>query len=356
MPFIDEAKFFVKAGDGGNGCLSFRREKFVPKGGPDGGDGGNGGDLIIEASSRLTSLLDFRYRSHFKAERGGNGRGKKQHGRNGRDFILKVPKGSLVRDAESGEFLADLVNDGDRIRAARGGRGGRGNCHFATSWNRAPRKAEAGRPGEEFWLKIELKLIADVGLIGLPNAGKSTLLSKLSAANPKVASYPFTTLDPQLGVLTLPDDFSTPQPPTCILADIPGLIEGAHQGAGLGHKFLRHVERTRVLLHVINASGPERQPIDDYQVLENELRCYNESLLQRTRLVVLNKVDLVHEPARLIELAEHFDRMGLAAVPVSALTGQGLETLKEALGAALAADAATAQENDDREMNGEEKS
>lgn len=336
MAFIDEAKFFVKAGDGGNGCISFRREKFVPKGGPDGGDGGNGGDLIIEATSRLSSLIDFRYKSHFKAERGGQGRGKDMHGRNGKDFVLQVPRGSLIKDAESGALIADMVEDGARIVVARGGRGGHGNVHFASGRNRAPRIAQDGEPGQEFWLKIELKLIADVGLVGLPNAGKSTLLSVLSAANPKIASYPFTTLEPQLGVLHLPDDYTADKRPSCIIADIPGLIEGAHHGVGLGHTFLRHVERTTVLLHVIDCSQEDDQPMANYQILENELRSYNPELLERSRMVVLTKTDLVADPERVEAIAGDFARIGLKAIAVSGVEKTGLVELKQAIADALA--------------------
>lgn len=329
MAFIDEAKFFVKAGDGGNGCVSFRREKFVPKGGPDGGDGGNGGSVIIEASGRLSSLLDFKYRSHFLADNGGNGQGKRMHGKNGADCILRVPPGSLIKDVDSGEVLAELMADGDRFVAARGGQGGRGNVHFATSQNRAPRIATKGKPGEECWYRIELKLLADVGLIGLPNAGKSTLLTRLSAATPKVADYPFTTLTPQLGVLHFPAQ------PSCVVADIPGLIEGAHEGAGLGHKFLKHVERTRILLHVVDGSAPDDEPWQQYQTLENELARYNEELLGRHRLVLLNKIDQIADRARLAELAARFAKEEVRTVAISALTGEGIEELKETIGQLL---------------------
>lgn len=325
MAFIDEAKFFVKAGDGGNGCVSFRREKFVPKGGPDGGDGGNGGSVIIEASGRLSSLLDFKYRSHFLADNGGHGQGKRMHGRNGGDCILPVPPGSLIKDVETGEVLAELMADGDRFVAARGGMGGRGNVHFASSQNRAPRIATKGKPGEERWYRIELKLLADVGLIGLPNAGKSTLLSKLSAATPKVADYPFTTIAPQLGVLHFP------QQPPCVVADIPGLIEGAHEGAGLGHKFLKHVERTRILLHVIDGSAPDDEPWQQYQTLEHELAQYNEALLGRHRLVLLNKIDQVADRQVLAKLAKRFAKEGMRTVAISALTGEGIDELKETI-------------------------
>ncbi len=325
MAFIDEAKFFVKGGDGGRGCVSFRREKHVPKGGPDGGDGGDGGDVIIEASRRLSTLIDFRFRSHFKAERGFHGQGKNKHGRNGKNYILRVPVGSIIKDPETGEVLADLVEDHDQYIAANGGRGGLGNSHFATAGNRTPRYAGDSKPGEERWLRIELKLIADVGLIGLPNAGKSTLLSKLSAANPKVASYPFTTLEPQLGVL----QFKNHRP--CIIADIPGLIEGAHQGAGLGHKFLRHVERTKLLLHVIDASGENDQPVSDYRILANELNRYKEELLDRQKLVVLNKSDLITNEGRITKLKNIFSTEGLQTIVISALKSEGLDDLKEHL-------------------------
>lgn len=345
MSFIDEAKFLVRAGSGGNGCASFRREKYVPRGGPDGGDGGRGGDVIIVASSRLDSLLDFKYRSHFLAEKGTHGRGKKMHGRNGADFVVSVPVGSVIRDAESGELLADLVTEGQQVLIARGGQGGRGNVHFASATNRAPRTATKGKPGEERWLRIELKLLADVGLIGLPNAGKSTLLSKLTAATPKVADYPFTTLSPQLGVLMLPG------PRSITLADIPGLIEDAHQGAGLGHTFLRHVERTRLLLHVIDAAPADGDPLAQYHLLERELSLYREDLSQRPRLVVLNKIDLLPvaaeqekggaegagdaegegERVTLATLRQRFAAADIPVLTVSALTGHGLAELISAI-------------------------
>ncbi|MFZ5799271.1 MAG: GTPase ObgE [Desulforudis sp.] len=320
MAFIDEAKFYVKGGDGGNGCVSFRREKYVPKGGPNGGDGGDGGSVWLEADPRKTSLIDFRFSSHFKADRGQNGGGKDMHGRGGKDCIVQVPLGSVIRDGETGEVLVDLTEPGTRFLAAEGGRGGLGNSRFATSTNRAPRKATPGTPGQERWLKIELKLLADVGLIGLPNAGKSTLLSKLSAANPKVASYPFTTLEPQLGVL----EFKFRDP--CIIADIPGLIEGAHEGVGLGHRFLRHIERTSILLHVIDSSSEGDQPLADYRVLKNELAAYNEELLLRRYVILLNKIDLI-DSDRLSELTGLFAGEGLRISAISAETGQGIDQL-----------------------------
>ncbi|MDH3346687.1 MAG: GTPase ObgE [Desulfobulbaceae bacterium] len=324
MAFVDEAKFFIKAGDGGNGCLSFRREKYIPKGGPDGGDGGRGGSVYLEADRNKMSLIDFRYRSHFLAERGKNGQGKDMHGRKGKDCIVKVPLGSIIKDAETDEVLADLTEPEEKFIAGEGGNGGKGNARFATSINRAPRKTTPGWPGEERWLKIELKLLADVGLIGLPNAGKSTLLSKLSAANPKVASYPFTTLEPQLGVL----QFKWRNP--CIIADIPGLIEGAHTGIGLGHQFLRHVERTSILMHVIDVGSEEEGPLNDFMILEQELAAYNPELLERKRLIVFNKMDLI-EDDRQEELRVLFKNKDLAIFFISAELEEGIDELKEFL-------------------------
>jgi len=326
MAFIDEAKFFVKGGDGGRGCVSFRREKYVPKGGPDGGDGGDGGFVIIEATHRLLSLLDFRYSSHFHAKSGGHGQGKKMHGRKGDDKIVFVPLGSIIKDAENDHVLADLICEGDRFVAAAGGEGGGGNVHYASGANRAPRRAGPGTPGEERWLKIELKLLADVGLIGLPNAGKSTLLSKLSAANPKVAAYPFTTLEPKLGILQL--EFQKP----CIIADIPGIIEGAHEGAGLGHKFLRHIERTKILLHVLDAGNSYADPFEDYKTLENELSLYKDELLHKQRVIVLNKIDLLNDDSTIDQLMAKLHKLGHDVLPVSALEGVGLDALKKKIG------------------------
>jgi len=329
MGFVDEAKFFVKAGDGGNGCVSFRREKFVPKGGPNGGDGGKGGDVLLMADRNLRSLIDFRYKSHFRAEPGVGGQGSDKHGRGGKDCVVRVPMGSLIKDAATGAILVDLTEHGQTFCAAEGGRGGLGNGRFATSTNRAPRRATPGQPGEERWLSIELKLLADVGLIGLPNAGKSTLLSKLSAANPKIAPYPFTTLAPQLGVLALADT----EP--CILADIPGLIEGAHQGVGLGHQFLRHVERTSILLHLIDVSGEGDRPYEDYLTLARELAAYKQELLNRRHVIVLNKIDLV-DAQRLSQVREQFAGLNLPLRAISAAEEEGLESLRELLNNELA--------------------
>ena len=325
MAFIDEAKFFVKGGDGGNGCVSFRREKFVPKGGPDGGDGGDGGDVVIKASGRLASLIDFQYQSHFAAERGQHGMGRKKHGRNGAECIVNVPVGSLISDAETDEILADLVEEGQSIIAAKGGAGGRGNSHFASSTNRAPRIAGRGKQGEERWLRVELKLLADVGLVGLPNAGKSTLLASLSAARPKIAAYPFTTLEPHLGVL----QYGNHRP--FIIADIPGLIEGAHKGAGLGHKFLKHIERTRVILHILDASGNIDEVFNDYQTIEHELNRYKKVLLDRRMLILLNKTDLVEDRSRLQKIVDIFQGKNISVLAISALTGSGIDALKKNL-------------------------
>lgn len=330
MAFVDEARFYVKAGDGGNGCVSFRREKYIPKGGPDGGDGGRGGSVHLEASSRLTSLLDFKYRSHFKGENGRSGQGSCRHGRKGEDRVVLVPLGSIIKDAETGEVLADLVRDGEQFTAAHGGKGGNGNVHYASSQNRAPRQAGKGQPGEERWLRIELKIMADIGLVGLPNAGKSTLLSRLSAANPKVAAYPFTTLEPQLGVLHFPERAP------CVIADIPGLIEGAHDGVGLGHKFLRHIERTRVLLIVVDGSGGDgSDALTSYRTLASELQQYSLELADRHQLILLNKIDLL-DPEEVAAQSEQLRReSGREVLAASALVGQGLAELIARLGEIL---------------------
>ena len=320
MAFIDEARFFVKAGDGGNGCVSFRREKYVPKGGPNGGDGGKGGDVIIIAKNSLQSLIDFRYRSHFKAERGAHGKGKDMHGRGGKNCIVHVPVGSILKDSDSGTVLVDLATDGETFLAAQGGDGGMGNPHFSSGTNRTPRIATNGKIGDEQWLKIELKLIADVGLVGLPNADKSTLLSQLSAANPKVAAYPFTTLEPQLGVL----NFRYNDP--CIIADIPGLVKGAHNGVGLGHKFLRHIERTSIILHVIDAADENVE--ENYSIIANELLSYKEELADRTQILVLNKIDLI-DASLLKKLEEIFKAYGRDVLSISGQEGLGIEHLKE---------------------------
>jgi len=322
MAFVDEAKFFVKAGDGGNGCVSFRREKFVPKGGPNGGDGGRGGDVIIRAKKGLHSLIDFRYRSHFRAERGEHGQGKEMHGRKGKDLLIEVPVGSVIRRADGGEILGDLTEDGSQVVAAAGGEGGLGNPHFVGGANRTPRVATPGKLGEELWLTIELKLLADVGLVGLPNAGKSTLLSKLSAAQPKIAAYPFTTLKPQLGVM----QYRHFEP--CIVADIPGLVAGAHAGVGLGHTFVRHIERTRILLHVLDIADDNARA--NYDIISNELALYKEELAHRTQILVLNKTDLL-TPAEMTRMKDEFAGICPHVVLISAELEEGIDELKEVL-------------------------
>lgn len=329
--FVDTAKIWVKAGDGGRGCISFRREKYVPRGGPDGGDGGDGGSLYIEAVGSLKTLIDQRWRQHYKAQRGEHGKGKGQHGRSGADLVIKVPLGTVVKDAPTGEVLADLTHEGERVLVAKGGRGGRGNARFATPTNRAPRYAEEGEKGEEKVLLLELKLLADVGLMGLPNAGKSSLLAKLTKARPKIASYPFTTLYPHLGLVEAGPFRSF------VLADLPGLIEGASQGAGLGIQFLRHVERTNLLVHVIDVSEfAGMDPIEAYWVIEEELKAYDPALLDRPCAVAANKIDLPHEKF-LHRLKRFCAERHLPLFPVSALTGEGLRPLVDHLASALAA-------------------
>ncbi|MCG6929526.1 MAG: GTPase ObgE [Desulfofustis sp.] len=319
MAFVDCARFYVKGGDGGNGCVSFRREKYVPKGGPNGGDGGAGGGVIVRATDRLQSLIDFKFRSHFKAERGGHGQGKDRHGANGADLVIEVPTGSVIMDDESGDVLVDLSEDGQQYLAAVGGKGGLGNSHFASGSNRTPRFATDGRPGEERWLRIELKLLADIGLVGLPNAGKSSLLSQLSAAHPKIGDYPFTTLEPQLGVLK--EKFSDGY----IIADIPGLIENAHKGVGLGHAFLKHIERTSIVLHVVDMSEDGHR--HNYEILENELVKYKQDLKDRVKIVVLNKSDLV-DSEMVSEIQEDYRKGSIEVAAVSALTGEGIAELR----------------------------
>lgn len=328
--FVDEVEVFVKAGDGGRGCVSFRREKFVPRGGPNGGDGGAGGSVILEADQGLATLLDFHYKRHYRARRGEHGRGSDQHGANGPDLLLRVPLGTVVRERDSGQLLGDLTTPGQRLVVARGGRGGRGNAAFASSIRRAPRIAQPGGTGEERRLRLELKLLADVGLVGFPNAGKSTLVSKLSAARPKIADYPFTTLTPHLGLVRVDDEQGF------VLADLPGLVPGAHQGKGLGLRFLRHIERTRLLVHVLDLDPTNgRDPVEDYQALQKELRAYSPALAERTQLVAANKVDLPGAAVRLRAVQRFCARSGLACYPISALTGQGLPPLLGALVALL---------------------
>jgi GTP-binding protein len=323
MRFVDEVDIHVRGGDGGNGCVSFRRERFVPRGGPDGGDGGKGGDVVLQATHAKQTLLDFHFQRHFRAARGAHGRGKQQAGKSGADLTLLVPVGTEVRDWDSGEILCDLTNDGDRYVLARGGNGGKGNMHFATPSRQAPRFAQEGRPGQERHIRLELKLLAEAGLIGFPNAGKSTLISRISAARPKIADYPFTTLVPNLGAVSLPEGRSF------VVADIPGLIEGAHQGAGLGLRFLRHVERTRVLIHLIDASdvADPRAVLERYHTLNRELGQYSIELLAKPQIVVLTKIDLLSRKPLIAEIGTAFKEMGIRVHAISSVTGEGIQDL-----------------------------
>lgn len=328
--FIDRAKIHVQGGDGGNGVTAFRREKFVPRGGPSGGDGGRGGDVIVVADSSLNTLLHLRYNPSHIAQRGLHGEGSNRSGRNGEDLIIRVPVGTQIFDAATGDLLHDLSHDGDRWLAARGGRGGFGNAHFTTSTNRAPRYHQNGSKGEELDLQLELKLLADVGLVGFPNAGKSTFISTVSAARPKIADYPFTTLEPHLGVVDL-GDFRT-----FVIADIPGLIEGAHTGAGLGDRFLRHIERTKLLLHLVDVSSASgREAVSDYETVNRELASYNEELATRPQFVVATKIDALDEPERLESLKQRASADNKPFFAISSATGEGVRDLVNAIAAKL---------------------
>jgi len=323
--FVDRVKIFVKGGNGGRGCVSFRREPYVPRGGPDGGNGGRGGDVVLLAVSHQNTLLPLRYHTEFRSERGEHGGSGNRTGAGGAELIVPVPPGTGATDETTGEILGEVVQPGDRLVVARGGRGGRGNRSFLSNRNRAPREAGPGEAGEERWLRLDLRLIADAGLLGAPNAGKSTLLSRLSAARPKIADYPFTTLHPVLGVVECDDR-------TFVLADIPGIIEGASEGAGLGLQFLRHVERTRALVHVVDASGASgRDPVTDLRAVSHEVAAYGQALLERPRLIVATKRDAVSAPDPLQALQEEARRLGMPLLPVSAVTGEGLLELKRAI-------------------------
>jgi GTP-binding protein len=328
--FVDEVDIHVKAGDGGRGALSFRREKFVPRGGPDGGNGGKGGSVYLVADPHRNTLVHFRFSPNFEAKRGGGGQGALKSGREGDDLEIPVPVGTLVfiknpEQPHDVQQVADLTEVGQRVRVAKGGRGGLGNAHFATSTNRAPRKTQPGEPGEERDLRLQLKLLADVGLVGYPNAGKSTLISRISAAKPKIADYPFTTLTPHLGVVSLHDDRSF------VVADVPGLIEGASEGHGLGHQFLRHIERTKVLIHLVDVSGASgRDPVSDFETIRRELALYNSQLLDKPEIVVANKMDAVDDPSRVDALARRAAALDLPFFRISAVTGQGVPALLEA--------------------------
>lgn len=322
MKFIDYVKIHVKAGDGGRGCVSFRREKYVPRGGPDGGDGGKGGNIIIKATKELNTLLDLRYQREYKAQKGEHGKGSNKHGRDGEGRIILVPVGTLIKNAETEEVIADLDHHDAEVVAAKGGRGGLGNAHFATPTRQSPKFAQPGEKGEEKWLILELKLLADVGLIGLPNAGKSTLISVISSAKPKIADYPFTTLVPNLGVVKL-EDFRS-----FVVADIPGLIEGAHRGAGLGFQFLRHVERTSILLHLVDISDMlTTDPVEDFEKINKELVLYSPDLLNKPVAVAGTKLDIAHDRIRLDRLRNYCRDKGLDFFPISSATGEGIKEL-----------------------------
>jgi GTP-binding protein len=341
--FYDYAKIYIKAGDGGNGCVAFRREKYVAAGGPSGGDGGRGGSVVFVADRNVQTLIDFRYRKHYKAERGEHGRGKNQHGKNGADLIVQVPVGTVVRDYE-GSFSADLKRDGQQIIVARGGKGGRGHARFKTPKLQAPRFAERGDPGDELTVELELKLLADVGFIGFPNAGKSSLLSRISAARPKVADYPFTTLSPELGVVQVGER-------SFVAADLPGLIAGAHTGAGLGHRFLRHVERTMVLLLVVDTAGTEgRDPSEDTWTILQELKLYQQELAKKPLLIAANKMDLPEAADKLSSLQQKFPELEI--YPISTVTGAGLKELLYAIASQVEK---AAEMSDEQEIEAEEE-
>ncbi len=328
--FVDEVDVFVKGGDGGAGCVSFRREKFVPRGGPDGGDGGDGGSVVLEADPSITTLLDFHYQRHYAAERGQHGKGANRHGRSGEDTVLRVPVGTVVSQRDTREMLGDLVAPGQRLVAARGARGGRGNARFVTSTNRAPRRADLGRAGEERWIHLELKLLADVGVVGFPNAGKSTLVARVSAAKPRIADYPFTTLHPTLGIVRVDEGVSF------VIADLPGLIQGAAEGRGLGTRFLRHTERTRLLIHLVDldpASG--RDPVEDYHAIQHELGAYSEPLAARPQVVAGSKAELPGAGPRGAVLERFCHERGLAFHAISSVTGLGLRALVHDVAARL---------------------
>ena len=328
--FIDEVIIRVKAGDGGNGCMAFRREKFVPRGGPSGGDGGRGGDITLVSSEHYNTLLHFRFNPEHKAERGRHGEGSQRTGREGASIELPVPVGTIVYNADTGEALHDFTTAGERFTVARGGRGGKGNQHFATPVHQAPTEHEPGRPGDDKRLRLELKLLADAGLVGFPNAGKSTLISRISAAHPKIADYPFTTLEPSLGVVRLDDER------TFVVAVIPGLIEGAHEGHGLGTRFLRHIERTRLLAHLVDVSGASgREPVHDFEVVMEELARFSPDLAAKPMIVVATKLDAAQDPERIDSLRRMAAERGLAFHAISSATGEGLEGLIRAMAGAV---------------------
>ncbi|RII26539.1 MAG: GTPase ObgE [Geobacter sp.] len=322
MKFIDEVTLFASSGHGGAGCVAFRHEKFIEFGGPSGGDGGRGGDVIFVATSGLSTLLELRHRPHQKAEKGHNGQGKNRHGAAGEDLVIKVPVGTVIMDVDTGEQMADMTDEGLRVVLLKGGRGGQGNARFATATNKAPKFAQPGEPGEERKLRLELKLMADVGLLGLPNAGKSSLISKISAARPKIADYPFTTMVPSLGVVEYKNYRSF------VVADIPGIIEGASTGAGLGHRFLKHLERSGMLLHLVDISWmPDRDPLAEYEAVNRELALFSTELANKEQAVVITKTDLPQTREKLSEITAWFESRGIKVFPISSVTGEGIERL-----------------------------
>jgi GTP-binding protein len=336
--FVDEAKILVKAGDGGDGCVAFRREKYVPRGGPSGGDGGHGGDVYLEANPHDNTLLRYRYNREFHADRGGHGEGSNCSGRSADEMVLKVPVGTIVYDSDSGEQLFDFTVAGQRYLAARGGRGGRGNGNpaFVRPWHQAPREHDDGRPGEERHLRLELKLLADVGLVGFPNAGKSTLISRISAARPKIAAYPFTTLEPHLGVVSADPGAAPGTGRVFVVADVPGLIEGAHEGVGLGTRFLKHIERTRLIAHLVDTSDAnDHDPVHDFEILEHELAAFSAGLAEKPRMVVATKLDATTNREHLDELRAFSEKRGLEFHAISSASGEGIVELVRAMAAAL---------------------
>ncbi len=341
--FVDEARIYVKAGDGGNGCVAFRREKYVPRGGPSGGDGGAGGSIFLEANPHDNTLLRYRFNREFRAERGRHGEGSNRTGHSGADLILQVPVGTIITDEQTGEQVADFTAAGQRCEVVHGGRGGRGNQHFAKPWHQAPRESEEGHPGQERRLRLELKLLADVGLVGFPNVGKSTLISRISAAHPKIADYPFTTLEPGLGVVSADSAPGRGDGRTFVVADLPGLIEGAHAGAGLGTRFLRHIERTRLLAHLIDTSdASERDPVLDFEIIQRELAAFSRALVARPQLVVATKLDATSDRTRLEALKRFCAAQSLEFYSISSVTGEGIHQLVRAMADALGRLAAAA--------------
>lgn len=322
MIFVDQAKINIKSGNGGNGCVSFRREKYVPNGGPDGGDGGRGGDIIFKVDDGLNTLYDFRHKKHFKASSGEPGKGNRMHGKDGDDLIVRVPLGTIIREAETGQVIIDMAYPGMEEKLLRGGRGGKGNQHYATPTMQIPKYAQPGKSGKEIWILLELKTIADVGLVGFPNVGKSTLLSRVTNARPKIANYHFTTLNPNLGVVDINKGEGF------VIADIPGLIEGASEGIGLGHEFLKHIERTKVILHIVDVASTEgRDPVEDINKINHELLTFNEELTKRPAVIAANKIDVMQDDVYLQALKDEFEPQGIQVFPISAVTGQGVKEL-----------------------------